>query len=211
MVISSLIGKRLLFIGAHPDDIELGCGATLARYAAECDVFCVILSRNAEYPKIEPKIAEQAVVNLSSLGVQPHRISFGKFRTRHFQVDRQAIADELVRLRKDLTPDIVFSHSTHDLHQDHIVVHDEVRRVFRQNILSFEIIRSSMNFEPTIFISVSEAEAHKKVKALRSYAASFNQEYFTEGIQLSHLRLRGLACNVTYAEGFEAFRLVMGD
>lgn len=174
---ANLNAKRLLFIGAHPDDIELGCGATIAKYAATCDIYCIILSKSNEYLKRGSELQGQAIASLTSLGVQENRIILCDFLTRHFESDRQAIADKMAQLQKEISPDIVFCHSQHDLHQDHQTVYNEARRIFQHNILAFEIIRSSTSFEPMLFIPVSEQEATKKINSLLPYYQLLNKTY----------------------------------
>ena len=209
MAISDIHGKRFLVVGAHPDDIELGCGATIAHYAGTCEIFCAVLSRNDEFPPRGPELAGQAVASLTSLGVPRANVRVAGFRARYFRTDRQDIADYLARLCEEITPDLLITHSTHDLHQDHTVVHDEARRVFRHDILAFEIIPSSFGFQPVLYIPVSEAEAVRKIESLNPYLPLHQREFLTEDIQRSHLRLRGFACNSTYAEAFELFSLVV--
>lgn len=211
LVLSRLDNKRLLCIGAHPDDIELGCGATIASLSPTNEIFCHVLSNNSEFPGLGTSLNEAAENSFSRLGIKSEKIIRSDFRTRYFSEDRQAIADEFIRVRTEVRPDIVICHSGHDLHQDHGVVYNEAIRIFRLNILLFEIVRSSNGFQPSVYIPVSEEEARQKVEALQLYNDLYDKDYLTADTQWSHLRLRGLDCNATYAEGFESFRLVMAD
>ena len=206
---NSLHGERLLFIGAHPDDIELGCGATLARVTSVCDVHCLTLSTRVDNPKYGDSLLETSVASLTSLGVKPEQIHFADFRSRHFSAARQEIDDELMRYKNEISADIVFAHSAHDLHQDHVVVNAEAYRIFRRNILLYENIRSTTNLEPNVLITVSKGEAQRKIDALSLYAAFDDRDYLCSDTLSGHMRLRGLACDAEYAEAFESFRLLL--
>jgi len=201
-------GKRILCIGAHPDDIELGCGATIAKYSGTSDIHCLILTKNDHLPRIGPELEETARTSLVGLGIAPDRIYVTDFQGREFQRHRQEIADALVGYRREIIPDLIISHSVNDIHQDHPVVHDEVIRIFRRNILSFETPRSSEQFKPNIYVPISEQYLEMKIDSLRPYHDLWGVDYLDDITQRSQLRMNGLKCDAMYAEAFEAFRLV---
>ena len=123
-------GKRILFLGAHPDDIELGCGALIAHIIGHADVRCVTLSDNQNNPALTNLVAEH-YRSMSVLGVLKDQIILKDFETRNFPRDRQAILEFLYELNREFKPDIVFTHTQSDIHQDHDVVRVEALRTFR--------------------------------------------------------------------------------
>lgn len=198
--------KRLLFIGAHPDDIELGCGALLHQVAPKSEVLCVTLSDNQKNPALQGLI-EQMYASLQVLGVPRERILLEQFITRRFLDSRQEILDFLLRLRRDFRPQIVFVHSKQDIHQDHNVVTEEALRAFRDTtLLGFEIVRSSYGFFPHFLIEVSEEDVQAKIEALACYTTYAAKQYFDPNVIRASLVRYGALAERRYAEGFELLR-----
>ena len=123
-------GKRMLFIGAHPDDIELGAGALIHHIQPHCDVLCVTLSDNQKNPNLK-NVVEELYASMAILGVPRDRVIVEQFITREFPAARQEILEYLLKLRREFKPEIVFTHSQADIHQDHNVVTDEALRAYR--------------------------------------------------------------------------------
>lgn len=200
--------RRLLFLGCHPDDIELGCGALLHQVAHQSEVLCVTLSDNQKNPALSG-LLEEMYASMDRLGVPRERVLLGPFTTRHFAEARQDILDYLLRLRRDFRPEIVFVHSRQDVHQDHNVVTEEALRAFRGvTLLGFEILRSSHGFFPQFLVEVSEADVQAKLEALACYKTYADKHYFSPEIIKSTLLRNGAIAERPYAEGFEVLRLV---
>nr|BAL57232.1 hypothetical conserved protein [uncultured Chloroflexota bacterium]BAL58050.1 hypothetical conserved protein [uncultured Chloroflexota bacterium] len=203
-------GQRVLFIGAHPDDIELGCGALIHHIARsrKSEILCVTLSDNQKNPALKNLIQEM-YASMEVLGVPPERILLGKFTTRHFHETRQELLDYLVHLRRDFQPEIVFVHSRQDIHQDHNIVTEEALRAFRGTTLfGFEIIRSSYGFFPQIFLEVDEEDVQAKVEALACYETYAEKNYFDPEVIRATLKRNGAISERAYAEGFDLLRLI---
>ena len=92
-------GQKLLFVGAHPDDIELGCGALLAQLSGQADILCVTLSDNQKNPELK-NLVEEHYRSMAVLGVEKDRILLEQFETRNFPRDRQAILEYLYALNR---------------------------------------------------------------------------------------------------------------
>src|SRR5512137_1167312 len=100
-------GKRILFLGAHPDDIELGCGALIHHIVKQTEVLCVTLSDNQKNPDLK-NVKDEHYKAMSVLGVPKEKVLFGPFTTRIFPSERQEILEYFLKLRRDFQPDIIF-------------------------------------------------------------------------------------------------------
>ncbi len=200
--------KTILFFGAHPDDIALGAGASIAKLAKEHDIFCYTMSKNTkrEGQNNLPKEDKDA---LKILGVKSENINILDFETRNFTRDRQVICDKLWELRKKHNPDIVFTHSENDIHQDHVVMAAEARRVFRDiTVLGMEVARSQVGFAPQLFVEVGKSDIKKKVDAIACYKSfkdlNYMQKEQVEALSIAH----GLQFDKKYIESFEIVRYI---
>ncbi|HQN44550.1 MAG TPA: PIG-L family deacetylase, partial [Anaerolineaceae bacterium] len=135
-------GQRVCFIGAHPDDIEIGAGALIAQIASKTELLCVTLSDNQKNPALK-NLVEEHYRSMDVLGVQREKVVLGQFETRRFPHARQEILEYLIDLNRQFRPDIVFVHTKADIHQDHGTVTEEALRAFRgTTVLGFDVIRS---------------------------------------------------------------------
>ena len=202
------VGRKTLFVGAHPDDIELGCGAVLSQISVDSSILCVTLSDNQKNPKLK-NLVQEHYESMSILGVAKESIVLRSFETRNFPRDRQQILEYLYELNRDYEPDIVFVHSSADIHQDHAVVTEEALRAFRgRTVLGFNVLRSSYNFFPHFLVEVSEGDVEKKISALQTYKTYQDKYYFDPEIIRSLLVQYGMMAERSYAEGFDILRIV---
>ncbi|KAF0107013.1 MAG: hypothetical protein FD146_2123 [Anaerolineaceae bacterium] len=201
-------GKRVLFIGAHPDDIELGAGALLHHIAPCSDVLCVTLSDNQQNPLLKT-VVEEHYASMAALGVPKEKVALGKFVTRNFPDARQEILEFMLKLRREFQPEVIFVHSRQDLHQDHNVVTDEALRAYRGiTLLGFDVIRSSNGFFPHFLVEVNEEDVNKKIEALSQYKTYADKYYFgAELLRAINVRHGSLA-ERPFAEGFDILRIV---
>jgi LmbE family N-acetylglucosaminyl deacetylase len=201
-------GQRMLFLGAHPDDIELGCGALIHHIAAGSDLLCVTLSDNQKNPQLK-NVVDEAYKSMAVLGVARDRVRFGPFTTRVFPQDRQQILEYLLQLRSDYKPDLIFVHSRRDVHQDHRTMTDESLRAFRGiTVLGFDVVRSSHGFFPHFLVEVDEQDVEAKVKALSEYKTYRDKYYFNCELTRSILVRHGALAERPFAEGFDILRIV---
>jgi LmbE family N-acetylglucosaminyl deacetylase len=204
----NFFGKRVLFLGAHPDDIELGCGALLHHIIKQTDVLCVTLSDNQKNPDLENVKAEHYQA-MAVLGVPEDQIIFGPFITRVFPDARQEILEYFLSLRKDFQPDLIFVHSKQDVHQDHLTMTDEALRAFRGiTVLGFDVVRSSYGFFPHFLVEVTEEDVNKKIEALSKYETYRDRYYFNSELTRSIMVRHGALAECPFAEGFDILRIV---
>jgi len=201
-------GQRVLFLGAHPDDIEIGCGALIAQITAQTDIFCATLSDNQKNPDLA-HLVEEHYEAMAVLGVSKEKIALGAFETRHFPHFRQEILEYLIQINHSFKPDIVFVHTTADIHQDHQTVTEEALRAYRgTSVLGYDVIRSSYGFFPSFLVEVSEADVEKKIAAMGKYHTYADRYYFDAEVTRSTLVRNGAICERHYAEGFDILRIV---
>lgn len=201
-------GKRVLFLGAHPDDIELGCGALIHRIAPLSELLCVTLSDNQKNPLLSNVVDEQ-YRSMAVLGVPRQQVVFGPFTTRVFPHARQEILEYFLKLRSDFQPDIIFVHSKQDVHQDHLTMTDEALRAFRGiTVLGFDVVRSSHGFFPHFLIEVQAADVEAKIQALAQYETYKDKYYFNCDLTRSILLRHGALAEKPFAEGFDILRIV---
>lgn len=201
-------GKRVLFLGAHPDDIELGCGALLHQIVNKTEVLCVTLSDNQKNPDLQ-NVKDEHLKSMAVLGVLAEKVVFGPFTTRVFPDSRQEILEYFLKLRKDFKPDLIFVHSQHDIHQDHNTMTDEALRAFRGiTVLGFDVVRSSYGFFPHFLVEVSEESVNKKIEALSQYETYRDKYYFNSELTRSIMVRHGALAEIPFAEGFDILRIV---
>ena len=201
-------GRKLLFLGAHPDDIELGCGALLAHVVGRAEVRCVTLSDNRENPLLRGLVDEH-FRSMEILGVAREHVIVQGFFTRNFPRDRQQILEALYEINRNERPDLVFAHSRADMHQDHNVVTDEALRAFRgTTVLGYDVIRSSHGFFPHFLVAVTEADVARKIEALAAYRTYADKYYFQPDVTRATLIRNGALAERSFAEGFDILRIV---
>lgn len=204
----TIFGNRVCFIGAHPDDIEIGAGALIAHIAPKTELYCVTLSDNQKNPDLQ-HLVEEHYNSMEILGVRKDQIALGQFETRRFPHARQEILEYMIQINRSFKPDIVFVHTKADIHQDHQTVTEEALRAFRgTSVLGYDVIRSSYGFFPSFLVEVSEADVEKKIAALGKYATYANRYYFDPEITRATLVRNGAICERHFAEGFDILRIV---
>jgi LmbE family N-acetylglucosaminyl deacetylase len=204
----SFFGRRVLFIGAHPDDIELGSGALIAHIVKQTQVVCVTLSDNQQNPELK-NVVKEYHNSMSVLGVAGENVILGKFVTRRFPESRQEILEYLIDLNQRYRPEIVFTHTRSDIHQDHAAVTDECLRAFRgTTVLGFDVLRSTYGFFPNFLVEVSEADVETKIHALSAYKTYANKYYFDPAITRATAIRHGALAERQFAEGFDILRII---
>lgn len=204
----NFFGKKVLFLGAHPDDIELGCGALLHHIAKQTDLLCVTLSDNQKNPELQ-NVKREHFESMAVLGVPQEKIVLGPFTTRIFHDARQEILEYFLKLRRDFQPDLIFTHSKQDVHQDHNAMTDEALRAFRGiTVLGFDVVRSSYGFFPHFLVEVTEEDVNKKIKALACYETYREKYYFNSELTRSIMIRHGALAERPFAEGFDILRIV---
>ena len=128
---------------------------------------------------------------------------------REFPRFRQEILEKLVQYNKNLTSDIVFCPSSHDVHQDHQVIHREALRAFKnKTLLGYEFMWNNYNFSSSLFMKLSKKNIDKKIQAINAYKSQTKRLYTKDELILGQANFRGLQISTDYAEAFEAIRVI---
>lgn len=201
-------GRRILFIGAHPDDIELGCGALIHQILPHTEVKCVTLSDNQKNPLLK-NLVEEHYRSMAILGVPRENVVLDQFETRRFPEVRQEILELFIQLNRSFRPEMVFVHTKADIHQDHGAITEEALRAFRGvTVLGYDVIRSSYGFFPSFLVEVSEEDVETKIRALSEYHTYDAKYYFDPTITRATMIRHGALCERQYAEGFDILRVI---
>ncbi len=196
---------NLLLIGAHCDDIEIGCGGTLLRLSEENKIDHVkwIVFASTEERKKEAVNCAEFFLR----GVESKEIIVLDFEDTILNESKSEIKNVLISIKNDFSPDLIFTHHRHDLHQDHELLSELTWNVFRNHlILEYEIPKYDGDLgHPNFFITLEERYVAQKIKALLNYYVSQKQKHwFDNETFVSLLRVRGLeiASPTRYAEAF---------
>ncbi len=205
--------KKVLVLAPHTDDGELGCGGTIAKLIEQgSEVFYVAFSACEQsvlpqFPKdvliTEVKAATQI------LGIKPENLTLFKYDVRTFNYHRQEILDDIIKLKANIDPDLVFVPSPNDIHQDHATISNEAIRAFKfTSILCYELPWNNFTFSTTCFFHLDEKHIEIKVEALKKYQSQASRPYANEEFLRSLARTRGVQIDTRYAEVFEVVRLI---
>ena len=195
---------RVLAIGAHPDDIEIGCAGTLMKLidqGAVSELHWVVLSGDGERAK---EARESAASLLKDV---PGEVIICDFPDGYFPYEGQVIKDLFEGLKGALSPDVIFTHQRADLHQDHRLSCELTWNTFRDHlILEYEVPKYDGDMStPNAFVTLSEDLTRRKIDHLMSHFGSqAPKPWFQEDLFSGLLRLRGMECNSpsSYAEAF---------
>ncbi|MDQ6974340.1 MAG: PIG-L deacetylase family protein [Mariprofundaceae bacterium] len=200
--------RKILALAAHPDDLEIGCGGTLAEHVGRGDEVHIFIATfgdvggNAEARKTEQEVAAKI------LGVK--KVHWGAFPDTKLPQFTQNLMDALECIIAEVKPDTVYVNYAEDTHQDHRTLAHVARSVTRYvpNVLYYET-PSSMNFEPSIFMDIHDVLAHK-IHALEAHASQVEATHVTLNIleiALATARFRGVQGKLSCAEGFVPVRM----
>ena len=206
--------KRVLVLAPHTDDGEFGCGGTINKLIAEVhEVFYAAFSacQQSVLPEFPSDILITEVKSATKvLGIKSENLVLFDYDVRTFNYHRQEILDDIIKLRSDIKPDIVFMPSLNDLHQDHKTIADESLRAFKfGTIFSYEMPWNNFNFNTSSFFVLSENEIAAKINALKMYKSQAHRTYANENFIRSLATTRGVQIGVEYAETFELLRYVV--
>lgn len=219
------MSTKILAIGAHPDDIELGLGGCLARYVDEGkEVYALILSRGEKgvsNDKIENKLSEKEKNKLKGImreeetrkalnfiGVKNENIKILGLPDGEIKPDGR-ITEEFYKYITNIKPNVIFTHFPEDNHIDHVNTSLMTLHAGRKakNILFYESPSTKTSFSPNYFVDIS-GYIQKKIEALKMHKTQKGKPYMDENIIISNARFRGFQAKVKYAEGFVVYRMV---
>lgn len=204
----------ILIIAPHVDDGVLGCGGAIARFVEEGEeIYYVIFSVSSGsvlkgFPKNELEIEFKKSMRV--LGIPKDNLLIYRYNVRTFSYHRQDILEDLVKIKREINPDMVFVPSLNDLHQDHKTIMEEGCRAFKMTtLLGYEEPWNNIIFNTSSFVPFEERHIKKKVCALREYKTQRYRSYSNEDFIRGLAKVRGVQINREYAETFEVIRWVI--
>jgi LmbE family N-acetylglucosaminyl deacetylase len=202
---------RVLALGAHPDDIEIGCVGTLLRLIEQGSVseLCWVVFSGTPQRALEAQTSAEAV-----LGGIPHRTVVRDFADGFFPYDGRELKEFFEELKRDFSPDVVFTHQRTDLHQDHRLTCELTWNTFRNHlILEYEIPKYDGDMgAPNMFVPLDAKLCSRKVSHLFDHFGSqVPKPWFKHDLFSGLLRLRGMECHspTSYAEAFYCRKAVL--
>lgn len=201
---------KILCLGAHCDDIEIGSGGALLRLLGErpgSSVHWVVFASN---PEREREARASAAEFLSGAGRA--NVVVKSFRESYFPFGAAEIKDDFERLKGDMDPDLVFTHHLADRHQDHRLIAELTWNTFRNHFVAeYEIPKYEGDLgAPNLFFPLPESIARRKIELiLRHFPSQAGRAWFRPETFEAVLRLRGVECNAPegWAEGFHCRKL----
>jgi LmbE family N-acetylglucosaminyl deacetylase len=206
-------GFRILLLGAHSDDIEIGCGGTvlsLAKQHPEAVFDWVVLSAIGA--------RRDEALRSAGLFVQPPQLRapvLKEFRDSFMPYAGAEVKAVFEELKRTISPDMVFTHNRKDAHQDHRLIAELTWNTYRDHlILEYEIPKYDGDLgQPNVFIPLSKEICESKVGFLmEAFQTQRSKHWFDPQTFLGLMRLRGMECNAPsgYAEAFYCRKLTIG-
>jgi len=199
---------NILAVGAHPDDIEFGCGGTLVKYTEkEHRLSLLIMTEGGLGGEAQVRVSEQLNSN-GILGVE--KIFWGGYKDCDLLVDKGAIS-KIENVISDVKPDFIFCHYPDDTHQDHRHLSQAVISATRyiRNVLFYEG-PTTQNFSPQIYVDIFDT-IDRKIEALKAHCSQVSKTNIEDltivELARSTANFRGTQGRVKYAEAFSALRL----
>ena len=197
--------QRLLVLGAHSDDAEIGAGGTIRSLLHESpgtEVRWVVLSAAGQREQEARVSAAETTAGAAKRTVEMHA-----FKDGFFSYEGTLIKETFERLKAGYNPDVILTHHRDDLHQDHQVVADLTWQTFRNHtIVEYEVPKYDGGLgSPNLFVPLSADLVEAKVEGLlRCFASQAQRSWFTADTFKALMRLRGIECQSEsgYAEGF---------
>lgn len=214
-MLSLLPNKRgalhLLCIGAHSDDLEIGCGGTMLELLRRhrIAVTWVVLSGAGARGREARTSARRFLA-----AAWHSRILVKEFRDGYFPSQHGDIKNFFESLKNEVQPDVILSHASNDLHQDHRLVSELTWNTFRDHfVLEYEIVKYDGGLgSPTVFVPLSVASQRRKTRLLlECFATQRTKRWFTPETFNAIMRIRGVECNAPsgYAEAFYARKILL--
>jgi len=203
---------RILCLGAHCDDIEIGCGGTilnLTERRRDVSVTWVVFSGDDARER-----EARASATLFLAAACESTVSVHRFRDGFFPYAGAAIKEQFEALKRTVAPDLVLTHHGDDRHQDHRLISELTWNTFRDHlILEYEVPKYDGDFgSPNVLVELDETVCERKIRHLvESFKTQQSKPWFTEDTFRAVLRLRGMEANspTRFAEGFYARKLVL--
>jgi len=206
--------KRILILAPHADDGEFGAGGSISKLQSHGHIInYVSFASVAKYAPPElPK--DFYITELKEatkyLNIPPDNLIIYDFEVRKLNYVRQEILEEMIKIRDDFHPDLVFLPSPNDTHQDHGTISSEGIRAFKYtSLLGYELPWNTIQFNTQAFIKLTSRHLDDKIGAISAYKSQTNRPYFDVDFIKGLAKTRGVQIGAEYAEAFEVIRWVL--
>lgn len=186
----------ILCLGAHCDDIEIGCGGTVMKLLDEHPNVSVFWQVFASTPSRKQEAIEGA--SRFCAGAKSLCVEILDFRDGFLPYDGVAVKESFEKLKKAFVPDLILTHYRHDLHQDHRTISELTWNTFRNHLIwEYEIPKWDGDIgTPNTFVAIDKETADNKVSAIQAvYNSQKDKNWFTDDLFRSMLRIRGMESN----------------
>lgn len=206
--------KVILVLAPHTDDGELGAGASLDRFIKEGNTVYYAAFSTAEQSLPEnmskDTLAKEVREATKMLGVPDENLFIFGYEVRKLNYVRQEILEHLIKIKKQIKPDLILMPSLHDVHQDHTTIAQEGLRAFKDvSILGYELLWNNLSFDTTCFIKLEKENVEAKYRALQKYSSQKDRNYMSKVFVFAHAHTRGVQVGCNYAEAFEVIRWIL--
>jgi LmbE family N-acetylglucosaminyl deacetylase len=206
--------RNILVLAPHTDDGELGAGGTIAKFIETgANIYYMAFSTAEQsVPNGMPKDILKTEVKAATgkLGIIEKNLFILDYEVRKLNYVRQEILEQLIRIKKGMSFDLILMPSLSDIHQDHTTVANEGLRAFKDvSILGYELIWNNLSFNTTCFIKLEDKHIQKKIVALKEYKSQAGRDYISDEFILSLARTRGVQIGCQFAEAFEVIRWIL--
>ena len=198
---------RLLCLGAHSDDIEIGCGGTILKlleaYPGSSVTWVVFAANELREAEARGSAAE-FLASAAQSNVVVHQ-----FKESYFPHQGSEIKDRFEELKRSPTPDVVLSHHRHDVHQDHRTIAELTWNTFRNHlILEYEIPKYEGDLgHPSLYVPLNSAQSARKVELLtKHFGSQAGRTWFRPDTFRGIMSIRGIECNAPDGQA-EAYHL----
>jgi len=204
---------RLLVVGAHPDDIEIGAGGTMLALSSDrgggqgLEVHYLVLTGTPDR-QLEAKAAARSFLPGADLTVELRDLAEGRLPALWVEAK-----DVLEGVARSFKPDLILGPSPHDAHQDHRTIGQILPTVFRDSLsLAYEIPKWDGDLpQPSLYWPLSSDAAHRKTELLhKCFPSQHVRDWWDDDVFLGLARLRGMECRAPYAEAFSCTKAVIG-
>ncbi|MHA2029672.1 MAG: PIG-L deacetylase family protein [Candidatus Kariarchaeaceae archaeon] len=207
------MSENILILAPHTDDGEIGMGGTIARFIEDgLNVhYAAFSTADKSLPKEFPPdtLLIEVMEATKELGIPEENVHVYPYEVRTFSYYRQEILEDLVKLKSTIKPDRVFSPTTRDLHQDHIVIsHEGIRAFKKTNLFAYELPWNNINFNTDGFFELNDHHVETKIQVLAKYKSQATKDYMQPQFIRSLAQIRGVQIGVKYAEAFEIIRWI---
>jgi LmbE family N-acetylglucosaminyl deacetylase len=198
---------RVLFIGCHCDDIELGCGATINKNKDNWEIFCKVLCNKGIVKNKLISLKKTTIKSLKQLGVKEKNIEIMNFKPNFYYKKRNKILNSLIESKQKIKPNLVFSQINDD-HQDHETLYKETLRAFRDTNLCFYLstLASKKNFKANLYEEISVKNLNKKINSIKKYKKKLGEKKFFEIENIvANARSNAIYVKKEYVEVFQVY------